>query len=128
MIRRPPRSTRTDTLFPYTTLFRSQPGLEIQPGRQVEIGVRGPGEAVHATVLATAIRIHRLAEADVGRVVAADDAARALLGDPGRRMRGRVLVHRTPAVVLAAGDGLLETAGDPRGRATTLDGLRTGCI
>src|SRR3546814_2963226 len=26
MIRRPPRSTRTDTLFPYTTLFRSDPG------------------------------------------------------------------------------------------------------
>src|SRR3546814_51283 len=27
MIRRPPRSTRTDTLFPYTTLFRSIPRL-----------------------------------------------------------------------------------------------------
>src|SRR3546814_13698689 len=26
MIRRPPRSTPTDTLFPYTTLFRSHPG------------------------------------------------------------------------------------------------------
>src|SRR3546814_14307241 len=26
MIRRPPQSTRTDTLFPYTTLFRSPPG------------------------------------------------------------------------------------------------------
>src|SRR6056297_3999022 len=26
MIRRPPRSTRTDTLFPYTTLFRSSGG------------------------------------------------------------------------------------------------------
>src|SRR3546814_16569387 len=26
MIWRPPRSTRTDTLFPYTTLFRSRPG------------------------------------------------------------------------------------------------------
>src|SRR3546814_7007859 len=26
MIRRPPRSTRTDTLFPYTTLFRSEHG------------------------------------------------------------------------------------------------------
>src|SRR3546814_13050679 len=25
MIRRPPRSTRTDTLFPYTTLFRTNP-------------------------------------------------------------------------------------------------------
>src|SRR3546814_17938191 len=28
MIRRPPRSTRTDTLFPYTTLFRSGEGLQ----------------------------------------------------------------------------------------------------
>src|SRR3546814_5494459 len=28
MIRRPPRSTRTDTLFPYTTLFRSRPAIE----------------------------------------------------------------------------------------------------
>src|SRR3546814_18414869 len=27
MIRRPPRSTRTDTLFPYTTLFRSPTGF-----------------------------------------------------------------------------------------------------
>src|SRR3546814_1337135 len=31
MIRRPPRSTRTDTLFPYTTLFRSN-GLAIGAG------------------------------------------------------------------------------------------------
>src|SRR3546814_228965 len=30
MIRRPPGSTRTDTLFPYTTLFRSRPG--VKPG------------------------------------------------------------------------------------------------
>src|SRR3546814_1089088 len=29
MIRRPPRSTRTDTLFPYTTLFRSAPGMPL---------------------------------------------------------------------------------------------------
>src|SRR3546814_2236506 len=32
MIRRPPRSTRTDTLFPYTTLFRSEEPHRIQPG------------------------------------------------------------------------------------------------
>src|SRR3546814_18559600 len=33
MIRRPPRSTRTDTLFPYTTLFRSAKvlGQQVQP-------------------------------------------------------------------------------------------------
>src|SRR3546814_18080607 len=30
MIRRPPRSTRTDTLFPYTTLFRSEAADEIE--------------------------------------------------------------------------------------------------
>src|SRR3546814_8161088 len=30
MIRRPPRSTRTDTLFPYTTLFRSRGCLEAE--------------------------------------------------------------------------------------------------
>src|SRR3546814_4252363 len=32
MIRRPPRSTRTDTLFPYTTLFRSDIRLSISAG------------------------------------------------------------------------------------------------
>src|SRR3546814_17265949 len=32
MIRRPPRSTRTDTLFPYTTLFRSGGGNDVLRG------------------------------------------------------------------------------------------------
>src|SRR3546814_11419916 len=41
MIRRPPRSTRTDTLFPYTTLFRS-PGGRGTPTRRVTIGRHGP--------------------------------------------------------------------------------------
>src|SRR3546814_19692083 len=39
MIRRPPRSTRTDTLFPYTTLFRS-------PRPQVAI-ITTPGRVAH---------------------------------------------------------------------------------
>src|SRR3546814_9345890 len=42
MIRRPPRSTRTDTLFPYTTLFRSDDGLRVG---------RGAGNAVAPPVL-----------------------------------------------------------------------------
>src|SRR3546814_16297519 len=51
MIRRPPRSTRTDTLFPYTTLFRSQWRLpypienhqtvNISQLRTFEVGYRG---------------------------------------------------------------------------------------
>src|SRR3546814_3421527 len=39
MIRRPPRSTRTDTLFPYTTLFRSEVELELEDG--TTYGFRG---------------------------------------------------------------------------------------
>src|SRR3546814_17783683 len=35
MIRRPPRSTRTDTLFPYTTLFRS-PDVDLDPATDRE--------------------------------------------------------------------------------------------
>src|SRR3546814_5275566 len=52
MIRRPPRSTRTDTLFPYTTLFRS--GLRRRDGveevgrqhrlQQVGVAVQAVGE------------------------------------------------------------------------------------
>src|SRR3546814_11022821 len=42
MIRRPPRSTRTDTLFPYTTLFRSEAvvglGTILQPKDLAEAG------------------------------------------------------------------------------------------
>src|SRR3546814_17449929 len=39
MIRRPPRSTRTDTLFPYTTLFRSIAGCGRDgDGRQHAVG------------------------------------------------------------------------------------------
>src|SRR3546814_4908981 len=51
MIRRPPRSTRTDTLFPYTTLFRSLTllldvdvarGRERTRGRDLAAGANGP--------------------------------------------------------------------------------------
>src|SRR3546814_17280698 len=38
MIRRPPRSTRTATLFPYTTLFRSQIGAHPEDGKVVSQG------------------------------------------------------------------------------------------
>src|SRR3546814_1093870 len=37
MIRRPPRSTRTDTLFPYTTLFRSAQGSGQQEFVQLQL-------------------------------------------------------------------------------------------
>src|SRR3546814_2782452 len=45
MIRRPPRSTRTDTLFPYTTLFRSD-------GKLYGRGGADDGYAVYASLTA----------------------------------------------------------------------------
>src|SRR3546814_1977027 len=50
MIRRPPRSTRTDTLFPYTTLFRSSSNMGARSGRHEENPQRQPQETdgIHA--------------------------------------------------------------------------------
>src|SRR3546814_2837719 len=46
MIRRPPRSTRTDTLFPYTTLFRS-----LEPANPAyETRIFGPDRVAHTDV------------------------------------------------------------------------------
>src|SRR3546814_9000485 len=50
MIRRPPRSTRTDTLFPYTTLFRSADGDARHEGGPVARDPRpreGSASAIH---------------------------------------------------------------------------------
>src|SRR3546814_19292784 len=47
MIRRPPRSTRTDTLFPYTTLFRSDTA---ERATDAESGRAGPGTAPAGSV------------------------------------------------------------------------------
>src|SRR3546814_14900220 len=65
MIRRPPRSTRTATLFPYATLFRSQLGRVV--------GVAEPGggaEIEYRTRLGIAGDRHRL---DVASLQAVDD-------------------------------------------------------
>src|SRR3546814_6569313 len=48
MIRRPPRSTRTDTLFPYTTLFRS---TEVWPLQKTAAWIQGAMRARISFVL-----------------------------------------------------------------------------
>src|SRR3546814_12390516 len=45
MIRRPPRSTRTDTLFPYTTLFRSGNAVPTASGCQTAMRLNVPQTA-----------------------------------------------------------------------------------
>src|SRR3546814_2107374 len=55
MIRRPPRSTRTDTLFPYTTLFRSPGGAA--DGRSLPRLSGGPRRALHLSRAGAARRL-----------------------------------------------------------------------
>src|SRR3546814_12694980 len=75
MTRRPPRSTRTDTLFPYTTLFRS---LKSVPGteRQDEIGQVARALEASMQRAADAVRLEREAAEEQGR-----EAQRAQLLD-----------------------------------------------
>src|SRR3546814_13161555 len=70
MIRRPPRSTRTDTLFPYTTLFRS-PAI----GADIRVAEEREGEACLALGATTAVQIDDVAAVAslIGTVVAHDD-------------------------------------------------------
>src|SRR3546814_4237553 len=75
MIRRPPRSTRTDTLFPYTTLFRSR-CLAARANRVQRDGAI-PDAGDHATL---------------GHAVAATD-----LRFVGERRNGRLRVRVRPS-------------------------------
>src|SRR3546814_14706248 len=78
MLRRPPRSTRTDTLFPYTTLFRS---VELVLQRRGDAHVAADQVAVpvdsHADALHVAGTTHRHgpAAADAVEHVVAEHAA-----------------------------------------------------
>src|SRR3546814_20632006 len=76
MIRRPPRSTLTYTLFPYTTLFRSALWRKPQKFRQHRLK---PGFVHRAGAVGIDIERQRLGDAD--RIAELD---RALLGKPGR--------------------------------------------
>src|SRR3546814_15590439 len=66
MIRRPPRSTRTDTLFPYTTLFRSARSHADRVEQQCrrEIAVIGSGDRLR--IGEAQEQVGRELEADVG--------------------------------------------------------------
>src|SRR3546814_11943565 len=58
MIRRPPRSTRTDTLFPYTTLFRSLEQRALQrPGLGDLLGILGLGSSPLGAATSAALEV-----------------------------------------------------------------------
>src|SRR3546814_3537494 len=86
MIRRPPRSTRTDTLVPYTTRFRSQ---QLAVGRPLDVAPRLRGgrlaaaldRAVGVPDLERRVAVRHQRHAQVTRVVVQRRAAEAEHGE-----------------------------------------------
>src|SRR3546814_329173 len=151
MIRRPPRSTRTDTLFPYTTLFRSEVrfadaggGVEIEGGEGLACGQAGlvamaldaPGGAIsHLDLEKRGQQVGgrpAIAICGVGEVLPVAVAARQAQGLAHGRQYGRPLLlgaappatspTATTAVVLcSAGVGISPTGRDGAGCAGRSD-------
>src|SRR3546814_19413886 len=94
MIRRPPRSTRTDTLFPYTTLFRS---------------INGPAPMILAMFMNTAIdqQVEKYLREDQARWDAAHDKIEKLFEGKQRPQYGGMLPESTDGL----GPGLLGVTG-----------------
>src|SRR3546814_9200957 len=92
MIRRPPRSTRTDTLFPYTTLFRS---LERFLDQVLAAGV------VHHHVLLLGLQVVDVLDRDQAQAAA----------------QARSQVGALLALAVAVGGGVVVAAGDESARA-----------
>src|SRR3546814_9806813 len=92
MIRRPPRSTRTDTLFPYTTLFRSHARHRFVEQQQLWTGCEA-----HRQLELTALAVAQVACTDIGAVTETSGFERFFRSAArlGARQIGRAHV-RTP--------------------------------
>src|SRR3546814_14659663 len=105
MIRRPPRSTRTDTLFPYTTLFRSGDGAAVARGLRHHTHVRQKRIRVR---LSHADDLHRRARWNDGPALSGKRA-----GDAVGQERSRDLDPKPPG-------------GGFRNSIAERDGVRSG--
>src|SRR3546814_9337240 len=107
MLRRPPRSTRTDTLFPYTTLFRST----FEKSGTGSWTLTGTTSAVTPwTISGGTLVISQ--DANLG------DASGDLTFDEGT-LQNTAGFTTTRDVVLAAGGGAFRTGADLRDRKST---------
>src|SRR3546814_18814057 len=119
MIRRPPRSTRTDTLFPYTTLFRSDAGgvgrAEIEDAVLVAV----------APDLAVLARYALVGDAQVGFLRTPDQHARGVdvsaSAQPGAVDHDHARRARHRAVRAVAEQRALRGPGGEIGRASGRD-------
>src|SRR3546814_3731115 len=106
MIRRPPRSTRTDTLVPYTTLFRSVHA--VRDGRVVDSFVGAQPEAKVREFVAGLLPTEEQSEVDA-LIAAGDEASlrKVLEVEPGHET---AVVALAELLVAAGGDEAVEEA------------------
>src|SRR3546814_21081460 len=101
MLRRPPRSTRTDTLFPYTTLFRSN--LALLRRARAEAGAAGADLVVATEMAITGYPTEDLVLKPMF-LEAAQNAIAALAADTAAGGQGLIVVGpRRPAIGRASG-------------------------
>src|SRR3546814_10693040 len=117
MIRRPPRSTRTDTLFPYTTLFRSGTrGARSEDGAGKGAGaIRGGGAEGGARGAGTGLSgpTHRIEGAGRGAEGRVRAACGARTGNGAEELSGagRSAVQPGGREERGAGEGAAEAGG-----------------
>src|SRR3546814_9603255 len=121
MIRRPPRSTRTDTLFPYTTLFRSNRDEEDDEQHQHNVHERNHIDFRHRGVFANFAYTHRHRISILSQNrVSWDDPAPADLPS-GRRGGRRVVSPHQAFFGAAAGAAALASGVATLGRTWPAD-------
>src|SRR3546814_16533008 len=98
MIRRPPRPTLPYTLFPYTTLFRSNPRAGVRGG---DLGEARPDFGAFELRLGEAVAPRRAGRIFIERIDVDRRRQAVALGIVGLAA-GRDLAHRIVALVLAA--------------------------
>src|SRR3546814_18972468 len=126
MIRRPPRSTRTDTLFPYTTLFRSDavPGAVLDQFAQVPyLAVDDADGGARHPVPGLVGAVDRLVRPHLDAPGIGADGGDLLLVDPvdrldgeARRVAAGIAAHLAPVEAI----GQIGSASDREGRCTLL--------
>src|SRR3546814_4941770 len=97
MIRRPPRSTRTDTLFPYTTLFRSDVNHSRFTLHDLRDALKASGIAIPGDLQ------HQLQQMDLIKCVEASEPVLYALIDPGLGAYLRLRVRLSNAGAVAGG-------------------------
>src|SRR3546814_12263012 len=97
MIRRPPRSTRTDTLFPYPTLFRAVLGADFKGGDIFRLERRATidgGKLHEGKIAGQSLPEVDNERNDAGRGGRLDDLRRRRLARRGRHGDARLLAAR----------------------------------